>query len=128
MSHPKSLGAAGPWVPGTLCAISRAWTPGVLDMAPPWFPRWPGAPRGWTPRGLSTHGRVGERETGQGGACSGGQACPAGAVVRRSCVFKRKSQNVIRGRKCFLLVDVKVLLPGKSHGWRSLVGSSPWGH
>ena len=21
-----------------------------------------------------------------------------------------------------------VLLPGKSHGWRSLVGSSPWGH
>ena len=22
----------------------------------------------------------------------------------------------------------KVLLPGKSHGWRSLVGCSPWGH
>ena len=21
-----------------------------------------------------------------------------------------------------------ILLPGKSHGWRSLVGSSPWGH
>ena len=21
-----------------------------------------------------------------------------------------------------------VLLPGKSHGWRSLVGYSPWGH
>ena len=21
-----------------------------------------------------------------------------------------------------------VLLPGKSHGWRSLVGRSPWGH
>ena len=21
-----------------------------------------------------------------------------------------------------------VLLPGKSHGWRSLVGCSPWGH
>ena len=21
-----------------------------------------------------------------------------------------------------------VLLPGKSHGWRSLVGWSPWGH
>ena len=25
---------------------------------------------------------------------------------------------------CYLLV----LLPGKSHGWRSLVGCSPWGH
>ena len=21
-----------------------------------------------------------------------------------------------------------VLLPGKSHGWRSLLGGSPWGH
>ena len=23
---------------------------------------------------------------------------------------------------------VRVLLPGKSHGWRSLEGCSPWGH
>ena len=23
---------------------------------------------------------------------------------------------------------IPVLLPGKSHGWRSLVGYSPWGH
>ena len=23
--------------------------------------------------------------------------------------------------------DTPVLLPGKSHGWRSLVGCSPWG-
>ena len=25
------------------------------------------------------------------------------------------------------LITIEVLLPGKSHGWRSLVGSSPWG-
>ena len=38
--------------------------------------------------------------------------------------------------KCFFLWDLRmrqwhptaVLLPGKSHGWRSLVGCSPWGH
>ena len=27
-----------------------------------------------------------------------------------------------------MLHPTPVLLPGKSHGWRSLVGSSPWGH
>ena len=27
----------------------------------------------------------------------------------------------------FFLVCI-VLLPGKSHGWRSLEGCSPWGH
>ena len=41
--------------------------------------------------------------------------------------------------KCFLITSIvlfrrrqwhptPVLLPGKSHGWRSLVGCSPWGH
>ena len=37
--------------------------------------------------------------------------------------------------KCHLLSQRRskwqptpVLLPGKSHGWRSLVGYSPWGH
>ena len=28
----------------------------------------------------------------------------------------------------FLWHPTPVLLPGKSHGWRSLVGCSPWGH
>ena len=28
----------------------------------------------------------------------------------------------------FLLLFPPVFLPGKSHGWRSLVGYSPWGH
>ena len=27
-----------------------------------------------------------------------------------------------------ILQPTPVLLPGKSHGWRSLVGCSPWGH
>ena len=27
-----------------------------------------------------------------------------------------------------LLMPTPALLPGKSHGWRSLVGCSPWGH
>ena len=26
------------------------------------------------------------------------------------------------------MAPTTVLLPGKSHGWRSLVGCSPWGH
>ena len=26
------------------------------------------------------------------------------------------------------MATLSVLLPGKSHGWRSLVGYSPWGH
>ena len=26
------------------------------------------------------------------------------------------------------MAPTPVLLPGKSHGWRSLVGCSPWGH
>ena len=34
------------------------------------------------------------------------------------------SQNH-RRRQCH---PTPVLLPGKSHGWRSLVGCSPWGH
>ena len=28
----------------------------------------------------------------------------------------------------YLVFSTPVLLPGKSHGWRSLVGCSPWGH
>ena len=41
----------------------------------------------------------------------------------------------MRGKKFYLLNSKEkamhptpVLLPGKSHGWRSLVGCSPWGH
>ena len=29
--------------------------------------------------------------------------------------------------ECFKWQPTPVLLPGKSHGWRSLVGCSPWG-
>ena len=33
------------------------------------------------------------------------------------------------GREDFLEKEpTPVFLPGKSHGWRSLVGYSPWGH
>ena len=35
------------------------------------------------------------------------------------------SRNLIQRRRWH---PTPVLLPGKSHGWRSLVGYSPWGH
>ena len=44
---------------------------------------------------------------------------------------------LLQGQNCLLLQvslqrrqwhPTPVLLPGKSHGWRSLVGCSPWGH
>ena len=31
-------------------------------------------------------------------------------------------------RQNYNTLATPVLLPGKSHGWRSLVGCSPWGH
>ena len=31
-------------------------------------------------------------------------------------------------RRQWQLTPVLLLLPGESHGWKSLVGSSPWGH
>ena len=34
----------------------------------------------------------------------------------------------VRMDKKFWLATPPVLLPGKSHGWRSLIGYSPWGH
>ena len=38
--------------------------------------------------------------------------------------FKPESQELIRRRQWH---PTPALLPGKSHGWRSLVGHSPWG-
>ena len=43
-------------------------------------------------------------------------------------------QPLLRGKGCPSLgsfccvLSLQVLLPGKSHGWRSLVGCTPWGH
>ena len=43
-------------------------------------------------------------------------------------------KTIALGRRTFvgkvmsLLFNMPVFLPGKSHGWRSLVGCSPWGH
>ena len=42
-----------------------------------------------------------------------------------SLLFNMLSRLVIRRRRWH---PTPVLLPGKSHGWRSLVGCSPWGH
>ena len=39
-------------------------------------------------------------------------------------LFGQQQQEARRGR----WHPTPVLLPGKSHGWRSLVGCSPWGH
>ena len=40
----------------------------------------------------------------------------SGSFTRYCCVFQRRQWH-----------PTPVLLPGKSHGWRSLVGCSPWG-
>ena len=40
-----------------------------------------------------------------------------------------ESQKVIPERGAWLLTTQKpIKRPGKSHGWKSLVGCSPWGH
>ena len=36
--------------------------------------------------------------------------------------------KIYENHKLLLCQLTPVLLPGKSHGWRSLVGCSPWGH
>ena len=56
-----------------------------------------------------------------------GWSSPSTAVCRSCFIF------ACQGRLCLPPVTVTfnhptpVLLPGKSHGWRSLVGCSPWG-
>ena len=40
------------------------------------------------------------------------------------CLFNLYAENIWRRQRH----PTPVLLPGKSHGWRSLVGCSPWGH
>ena len=44
---------------------------------------------------------------------------------RRKELSKREEEFSPRRRQWH---PTPVLLPGKSHGWRSLVGCSPWGH
>ena len=47
------------------------------------------------------------------------------------CVLKNKKQQTNALRALLWRRQwhpTPVLLPGKSHGWRSLVGCSPWGH
>ena len=39
---------------------------------------------------------------------------------------KKKKKSVLE-KEAELVGSTPVLLPGKSHGWRSLVGCSPWG-
>ena len=43
--------------------------------------------------------------------------CSAFFIVQLSHPYRRRKWHL-----------TPVLLPGKSHGWRSLVGCSPWGH
>ena len=45
------------------------------------------------------------------------QACLPSALLDDSIPLRRRQWH-----------PTPVLLPGKSHGWRSLVGCSPWGH
>ena len=47
-----------------------------------------------------------------------------GAVIKKKISQKTKAQDQMRRRQW---QPTPVLLPGKSHGQRSLVGCSPWG-
>ena len=43
--------------------------------------------------------------------------------------IKRQAKTICRDKKGKRQWHpTPVLLPGKSHGWKSLVGCSPWGH
>ena len=42
----------------------------------------------------------------------------------QGCLFATDLARIIQRRQCH---PTPVPLPGKSHGWRSLVGYSPWG-
>ena len=43
--------------------------------------------------------------------------------------WKRSLTMIILAAHIYVVFPVHSgLLPGKSHGWRSLVGCSPWGH
>lgn len=60
----------------------------------------------WSAEGVDTQGpqhtwkgwRARDRA---GGACSGGQACPAGAAVRRSCFFQKEEPERNQGKEVF---------------------------
>ena len=42
---------------------------------------------------------------------------------------KKQTLNLPHGSNIvFTSICIIILLPGKTHGWRSLVGRSPWGH
>ena len=41
------------------------------------------------------------------------------------CIHNIK-RHLLLGRK--VMTNLDSILPGRSHGWRSLVGCSPWGH
>ena len=47
-----------------------------------------------------------------------------GNLIKQTCCFPVASYHFWRRQ----WHPAPVLLPGKSHGWRSLVGCSPWGH
>ena len=43
------------------------------------------------------------------------------------CMILGKEKNLFPSTLLGSLRPTPVLLPGKSHGWRSLIGCSPWG-
>ena len=65
-----------------------------------------------------------------------GKSIPTAARLVDLGSFHKLSNSVFRLYLLYLLLDnqgrkqwhpTPVLLPGKSHGWRSLIGCSPWG-
>ena len=57
------------------------------------------------------------------------------ACIKRAIVSSQIGENALKKKYIYIYIffcmgvwhPTPVLLPGKSHGWRSLVGCSPWG-
>ena len=70
----------------------------------------------------------------------GASGYPSEIAIGGACISKTNKNTGLFGFEIYNLVDnyeevqrrqwhpTLVLLPGKSHGQRSLVGCSPWGH
>ena len=92
-----------------------------LHACPPWILLAPGEVHGFQEESISSRSRS-EGKTSL-------LLSPAGQGMQKA------SRHLRMGRRAALRMDRRrqwhstpVLLPGKYHGWRSLVGCSPWGH
>ena len=98
----------------------------LMRLGKPGAPGKPGGP-GWPASPLSPgkEAKVLGKHSGQKKICSPSSRCPGSQAGKR----KVWGQLAWGRRRCRRRQwhPTPVLLPRKSHGWRSLVGCSPWG-